>query len=80
MMRKLKAKEREDYLAEISELRAMVSGLNQRLMHADMYQNSLKKDLEEQKEKYADLLRKHIQIMEMCMGMMPKFREEEDGE
>lgn len=79
-MSKIKADEREALRAEILELRIQVSGLNQRLMHSDMYQDSLKKDLEEQKEKYAALLRKHIDMMERCIGMIPKFRKEQDDE
>lgn len=79
-MSKLKANEREALLAKISELRADVSWLNQRWMEADMYQDSLKKDLEEQKEKYAALLQKHIQMMERCVGMIPKFEKEQGDE
>ena len=55
-----------------------IARLNQRLIFVEETNKKLTKELEESKEKYATLLAKHIEMMERCVGIIPKIRRPEE--
>jgi predicted RNase H-like nuclease (RuvC/YqgF family) len=71
---KYKTAENEDYILKLQEENA---NLTRRLIMVEAKNSDIKQDLEDLKEKYALLLRKHIDMMERCVGIIPKIRRPE---
>ena len=67
----------QNYLDEIRELRSHIGRLETELHYKNESIKNLQNERDELNEKYAVLLRKYIEMMERCVGMIPKIRKVE---